>query len=348
MIESVHIRNFQSHKSTKLIFDKGVNVIIGETDSGKSAIIRALKWGITNTPKGVAFCSNWGGDTLVRIKEKSHIITRKKTKSSNIYKLDDTVFKAFGNDIPAEIDDVLNMNDINIQNQLDSPYLLSKSPGAVAQHFNKIANLEKIDTGIDNIQSEIRTIQQDIRMQDSIITDETENLKGYTYLDKFEIDIENIEILHKSYITVINKKSKLSILIDEINTVVTEIDEYKSLLGLDKLLLLLEKIIIEKNTIINDKDILNHLCIKIQQNQYEINKEHKIIVLDNVINKIIPKITQKDELKEKSKQLLKLIDAIVYNNDRIDKGITYLRKKELEYKENFPDVCPLCGTIIKK
>ena len=40
----IEIVNFQSHANTKLNFDEGVNVIIGPSDSGKTAVIRAMKW----------------------------------------------------------------------------------------------------------------------------------------------------------------------------------------------------------------------------------------------------------------------------------------------------------------
>ena len=65
MIQTGVIRNFQSHKKSILNLSKGVNVIVGKTDSGKSAIIRALRWLFTNTPSGDAFRSWDGGDTKV-------------------------------------------------------------------------------------------------------------------------------------------------------------------------------------------------------------------------------------------------------------------------------------------
>lgn len=43
-IERLEIKNFQSHADTTLDFDKHMNVIIGESDDGKSAIIRAFEF----------------------------------------------------------------------------------------------------------------------------------------------------------------------------------------------------------------------------------------------------------------------------------------------------------------
>ncbi|MDO5041249.1 MAG: AAA family ATPase [Peptoniphilus sp.] len=54
-ISKLEIENFQSHKYTLLDFDKGLNVIVGNSDSGKTAIIRAIKWALYNEPQGDYF-----------------------------------------------------------------------------------------------------------------------------------------------------------------------------------------------------------------------------------------------------------------------------------------------------
>jgi len=55
MIKYLQIQNFQSHKDSLLEFDPGVNVIVGSSDSGKTAVIRALRWLVWNRPSGDAF-----------------------------------------------------------------------------------------------------------------------------------------------------------------------------------------------------------------------------------------------------------------------------------------------------
>ena len=52
MITKIEIKNFQSHKDTMIDFDKGINSICGESDNGKTAIIRAIRWVIENRPLG--------------------------------------------------------------------------------------------------------------------------------------------------------------------------------------------------------------------------------------------------------------------------------------------------------
>jgi exonuclease SbcC len=43
MIKEIFIQNYLSHKRTSLKLHEGVNVFIGLSDNGKSAIIKAIK-----------------------------------------------------------------------------------------------------------------------------------------------------------------------------------------------------------------------------------------------------------------------------------------------------------------
>ena len=51
-ILKVEIKDFQSHKNTNIEFSEGFNCIIGRSDSGKSAILRALRLVICNDLRG--------------------------------------------------------------------------------------------------------------------------------------------------------------------------------------------------------------------------------------------------------------------------------------------------------
>ena len=73
MIKQINIKNFQSHKSTQLKLDPGVNVIVGSSDSGKTAIIRAYLWVVDNRPLGNAFVSHWALDEKGKQKEPTSV-----------------------------------------------------------------------------------------------------------------------------------------------------------------------------------------------------------------------------------------------------------------------------------
>ena len=130
MLKKVLIENFQSHKKSEFDFVPGVNVIIGASDTGKSAIFNAINWVATNRPLGESFRSEWGGDTKVTIHTSSdEQVGRNRTQSTNEYVINNTPLTAFKSDVPQAVLDVLQLDSYSIQSQMDSPFLLSLSPG---------------------------------------------------------------------------------------------------------------------------------------------------------------------------------------------------------------------------
>jgi exonuclease SbcC len=121
MIKALFIRNFQSHKNSNLEFVPGVNVIVGLSSSGKSAILRALRWLIWNRPLGNEFRSNWGGVTHVEAHLGFH--SGHSDKVSRIKDKDEVYFgnkiehKAFRSEVPEEVQKIFNIGEINLQQQ---------------------------------------------------------------------------------------------------------------------------------------------------------------------------------------------------------------------------------------
>ena len=197
MIKAINIHNFQSHKFTALALDPGLNVIVGSTDSGKSSIIRALRWLIWNRPMGDAFRSHWGGGTEVMIETEEAYITRLKEDKANVYFLNEQEFKAVKHDVPESIQQALNMDETNLQQQLDSPFLISSTPGEVATYFNKVAHLDQIDTALATIQKQIRTLTGQITADEGRLQGLELELGQYEYITKFEIELELLEEMNK-------------------------------------------------------------------------------------------------------------------------------------------------------
>ncbi|WP_035425703.1 AAA family ATPase, partial [Halalkalibacterium ligniniphilum] len=54
-INTVRLENFQSHLDTSIDFSTGLNVIVGQSDSGKTSILRAIRWVLYNQPRGTDF-----------------------------------------------------------------------------------------------------------------------------------------------------------------------------------------------------------------------------------------------------------------------------------------------------
>lgn len=146
MFTKLTIKNFQAHQKLALDLDPGVTSIVGASDRGKSAVIRALRWLATNRPAGQEFIRDGGKQAEVNLSVDGRCITRQRSKSKNDYFLDDEVYKAFGNEPPEDITTLLNLDEINFQGQHDSPFWFTETAGEVSRQLNRIVDLEIIDS----------------------------------------------------------------------------------------------------------------------------------------------------------------------------------------------------------
>lgn len=166
MFASLQLTNFQSHKLTELDFSEGVNVIVGQSDTGKTAILRAMNWIINGKPRGSGFIYEGSKSCscclYVSVQGNLVAVERMRKGDSTDYKLikhsseKPVTFTAFGNDIPEEITQVFNFNDINIQDQLSPYFLVLDTPGRVAQYLNEITRLDEIDKVVSLLSKKIR------------------------------------------------------------------------------------------------------------------------------------------------------------------------------------------------
>lgn len=171
MIRSLILSNFQSHPSTTIEFTPGINAIIGASDKGKSAVLRGFEWVRTNRPNGDAHVSDWALDSKgkqtdecrVVVTTDRHRIERVRHNKVNGYVLDGATIEATKGDLPAEITAAFGLLDLNVQKQLDGPFLLSQSGGEVARFFNSLVNLEEIDHCMSAADGLKREIMGDIR-----------------------------------------------------------------------------------------------------------------------------------------------------------------------------------------
>jgi DNA repair protein SbcC/Rad50 len=153
MIKQLIIHNFQSHADTVLDLDLGVNLITGQSDSGKTAIIRALKWLATNRPLGDGFRS-WGSKDATSVSvilDDESLLTHRPSKYILTKNLEVSEWNAVGTGVPETVQQTLNISDLSWQSQMDPPFLLSDSPGEVARTLNEVADLDKIDSTLVNI-----------------------------------------------------------------------------------------------------------------------------------------------------------------------------------------------------
>ncbi len=351
MLKSINIINFQSHKASKLEFSPNVNVILGSSDSGKTSILRALRWVAWNRPTGDEFRSHWAGKEPTAVDlvldENEHVV-RIKDNSINGYKLAKSSFNAIGTDVPKEISDILNLNDVNLSRQLDAPFLLSDTPGEIAQHFNKVAHLDQIDTGLKQIQSAIRTLEQSKKLQDANLVQLNTTLEQYADLEKLDIEVEVIESLQTKYTTTINNEHKLKQLVENLQAIQDTIEVVEEISGAEGDVNNVLKLIDKREKTLEEADKLNKLITSYYDIKEELIYHSEMLPAEKDINRLLELIETCDKSVETAQILSdKVIEIISIREDIAGEGIRLVELEEA-FHEEMGDVCILCNQKIKK
>ncbi len=171
MINKLTLKNWQRHKSLELELGS-VTTIVGPTNAGKSAILRALAWlAVGNVPgfvpKSKKMVRHGTKRTTVSVEVGKHSISRSKG-DKNLYHVNGTRLTAFGQKVPDEVSQILNLNDLNFQKQVGMPFWFAESPGQLSKQMNKIVDLSVIDETLKNLG---RMIQKS-KAKHEIVTEE--------------------------------------------------------------------------------------------------------------------------------------------------------------------------------
>lgn len=350
MIKSIQLKNFQSHENNLLEFAApGVNVIVGSSDSGKTSILRALNWVRTNRPSGDAFRSYWGGDTSVKIifvdGKKAE---RWRTKSKNSYVLNGRTLEAFGQSVPEDVSAAFDMNEVNVQNQMDIPFLLSNNSGEVAQTLNRAVNLEIIDHSLSSISRKIRGIKSDIDAGEIALNKSEEDLSHYEGLDKVEKEVEELECLETQ---LIGKRNR----VEQLKTHRNDANRYMSLLNQSSLVLKGKGLVEESLTKAEEAErrrgmlrIIIGLVDEGQEHRHKIKtcqlmteEEHQVEGLIRINKEIQTRTSRMEDLESRLREYKQ-------NQKRIVKLSSTLRTLEKDFHKQMPDICPLCGQVVSE
>jgi len=346
MLESISLQNFQSHKKTEIEFSSGVNMIIGTSDSGKTAILRALNLLISNKPSGDSFRSNWGGDTIVEMIVDGVNIKRIKTDKDNSYIVGGKEFKGFGQNVPDNIADLFHINDISIQHQMDAPFLISDTSGEVARKLNKITNLSIIDKGLFNINKRLRSGNADLKALESNIKDLQDKIEGLKYIDKA---FESCEALYSFNRRIDNQQEKvlsINLKIEEIKKHEQDLKKYRDISKAEKPLFGLETIWIKMRKLQDSKKDISQAVDIITKNERKLQEYKKIQSVEDPLKRLEIIFDKHDALIKKHYLVSDMLSIIKKKEYKLDRVKRSLEEDKQKFKELMPDECPLCGSAI--
>lgn len=347
MIQSVEIENFQSHISTVLDLHPRINLLIGESDHGKSAILRAIYWCAMNRPLGSNFI-NWSDEeniSSVTIINDHHTINRSVGKGLNAYFLDDDENKlsGFGRSVPQIISDALKLNELNFQRQKDVFFLINKSAPEVGRYLNTVIDLDVIDSSLTHANKRVKNIEQEIDSAEKRIEIGKADLQRFKNLSNINEQLESFEQLENNLVSKQKRLTSLITITDQIEKQNIIVKQFKKTSDLKHKL----NDLIEKDqqvlNLIDQTDELESLVDNIRKIKKQNKSNKKLVSHTDKINDLMTLRDLIAQKKSKRDDLLKLCNFIIKEEDRIAFYKESLNTHQTKFNKLMPNICPLCG-----
>lgn len=308
-INKLILENFQSHKYTEIEFDSTLNVIVGPSDQGKSAIIRALKWALYNEPSGDFFIREGERDCSVTVIFNDNTkVKRFRSKSKNAYYLYDAnntekVFEGFGTTVPQEIIDATSIrkvvldsdqsSTINIGEQLEGPFLLSEKNSTRANAIGRLVGVHIVDDALKDTLKDIRNLNIKRKSYEDTLKDLYKNLEEYEYLDELTNKIKELDNVKQSIYCCQDKLAKLKSIqveLERLNGEIKLVEDYLTKLKDINKITALEQLLsenIKKYIYISNRyDKFNKIKTEIEHDKYLLKALKDINMVGEIINDI--------------------------------------------------------------
>lgn len=183
----ITLKNFQGHADSSLdVVRPGINVLVGKSRAGKSAIVRGIE---ALCGQGPMYRRRGSKETRVEWNDCARI----RSNTKNEYEVAGTVYKAMRSDTPKELQDRLRLSAINFRPQHQPYFLLADSPGAVAREMNKLADLGMIDYVVGNLKKSLKDTEDEIKTAGKNASRLQEKIASFDWAVAAEADLKKIE-----------------------------------------------------------------------------------------------------------------------------------------------------------
>lgn len=352
MFKRLRIKNHKSHEDTVIEFHSGVNAFVGIGQAGKTNIIRAMQLLFSNRPRGGSYFSNFAGkkgETEVELDtvegNKIHLIKNIRINKKGKKVVDWTQYRLNGEDaefesgleVPDKIREALNITELNIQEQIDSPFLITSSPGEVARAINRITKLENVDVWQKKLTQRVNSTNREIGIIENEIAEVEEELKVFGDFDETRDLIRDLEKVGLEKQNLINDKDRIKNFVIEIANIDYDIHYFEGLLEVEGKIEELEDLKVELDDMAYEYDLLCQF----------LDLSDDVTRLDRVVEDIEGYIDDLDEVTEEWRGVI-LEENLILSFIEIDKELDSLVGQENETKTSLSKLlkkekkCPTC------
>lgn len=349
-LTELKVKGFGLHKDLTIELKPGVNVIVGESESGKSTLIRALYLLADNSPRGgeKLYQSDLTDDPLfIQIKDNlGNTIQRTKNK---YFVNKGKALRAFGSGVPSPVKRILNFREINWQRQFaPKPFLLFDTGGGAAKQLNEFTGLKDQGILINAIKEEISNRKSNIKRLRQNNVEQQQTIERLKNVIRFKMKSQGILYKQEESIKLQEVIFNLRGILDEIKIIRRR--KMLSLNIIDKFSVQVGKIVKGKGVIKVYDDKINELGSLIQQLEH-IPKFDRNTIFDHgtSLQKITAMKYNSDQIKEKIEDLYSIITKVEGLKTTYRKAEKEVAEINKELNSIFSEIgyCPLCNRAIE-
>lgn len=357
MLKQIEIEDFQNLRYASIDLDPGINIFIGESDQGKSAIVKGLYWLFFNRPSGDAFVRDISSNkkasrcSFSTTLSNGTEITRYKERNENAYLINQKKKKALRSDVPEEARSALNISETNIQTQFTPFFLLSLSPGQRAKLLNSAVGLDEIDRSLSSVNSLQRAAKREKERLESVVEAKEEELASYDWVDEAIKDIDRLFKLGFKYDQMAEERDLLEHLISRIDQTNLWFDtDIKPILDAEEEIKDFVHKTYKAQQLSSDYSYLNGRTKALETLEGSLDALKEMLEAEDEVDELYVSVSRFKKLRGEAEALRKLTDRIKQLNRMV--GEAQMERKEAEEKYNNLmdgyEKCPLCGSQLNE
>lgn len=341
-ITKIKIENFQNHADNEIEFKPGINLIIGSSDAGKSAVLRAINLVFHNIiPRRTNFVRHGADYAQVTIWfSDGNVVTRLKGPKRNAVHLtkpdgQQLAFEKIGSELPIEIIEAMGNPPMDERHgpvcyskQMDPLFLTALTSTELPRAISELTGIDDFEEAAATLGKKSNQAKKDVKDVQERIADCDTELEKYVRLDE---QLEELIDLEKNAIDIDDKYAI-------INDIEEKLSRYSIIINTGRITnrkLKLAKAISEyKDDLLKAGDVKKILSLidqMLSKHNTLQSKEHKLLKDINICSKIA--LLDASVCSELSKQICDINSAIGNHSAIMIKG-SDIHKKYTDWISN--------------
>lgn len=361
-VTKIVLENFQSHGYTELDCSRELNIFVGESRQGKTAVLRAFQWVYENKPSGRRIIKT--GEDYAKVTlylSNGYVISRymeRKQNGKNGYYITDpaTGETSFHNTkilpevqkllgyTPFVIDSDLQFN-LNFMKQGAGWFLIGDQFTAPvrAKIIGAIYGTQYADAVSRELDADEKRIHEKIRECQSEIGSLDEQIQAYRYLEELGNTISRVEHLLKEVEELKQRKEKILSLLQKRRQLEEVIEENQRVLSrlnhIEQLLFMFEQLkldVAKRNQLVHLIEKRTEIATKYRLLEESLHATRHLDTTKQEFEALRDLVARRNELKKATERRQKILILIQDENEILDKtrGVDEALKIHHEIQQN--------------